>query len=355
MPTMTRRQFLRTSAAAVAVAPAAKAALPISKGTSDGLGLTIASYAQRWRAEKAAGGLAPLENALDVLRHAADLGAGCVQIGVGGWADGFAGEVRDVRERLGIALEGQIRLPDTADEVATFEQNALAAREAGASVLRAVCLSGRRYETFDSLDAWRAFREQSWTSLTLAEPVVRKLGLVLAVENHKDWRIEEMISLMERLDSEAVGVCLDTGNNIALLEDPIEVTSALAPWTRTVHFKDMSVERAEDGFLLAEVPLGEGYLDLKRIIDLCRAAYPDVWFNLEMITRDPLSIPVLTDAYWTTMPDLPAPDLAATLADVRQHGRSLPRISGLSLEDQFAAEEQNIRASFAYAREHLDL
>ena len=352
---MTRRHFVRTGATALAGASFAPGAFPMSSKASNGLGLTIASYAQRWRGEKVTGGLAPFENALDVLHHAADLGAGCVQISVGDWAEGFAGEVRDVREQLGIALEGQIRLPDTADEVAAFERDALAAREAGAQVLRAVCLSGRRYETFDSLDAWRAFREQSWTSLTLAEPVVRKLGLVLAIENHKDWRIEEMVGLMERLSSEAVGVCLDTGNNVSLLEDPLGVTTALAPWTRTVHFKDMGVERYEDGFLLAEVPLGQGYLDLNRIVEVCRAAYPDVWFNLEMITRDPLLIPVLTDAYWATMKDVPAHDLAATLADVQQHGQSLPRISSLSLADQLAAEEDNVRASFAYAREHLGL
>ena len=352
---MTRRHFLQTSAAAVAGAPVARIAWARSNRTSNGLGLTIASYAQRWRAEGAAGGLTPFENALDVLYHAADLGAGCLQIGVGDWTKGFAGQVRDVRERLGIALEGQIRLPAAAGDVAAFEQDALAAREAGAHVLRAVCLSGRRYETFDTLDAWRAFLEQSWTSLTLAEPVVRKLDLILAVENHKDWRIGEMIGLMERLDSEAVGVCLDTGNNVALLEDPLEAAAALAPWTRTVHFKDMALEGYDDGFLLAEVPLGEGYLDLKRIVDLCRAAYPDVWFNLEMITRDPLPIPVLTDAYWTTLRDVPAYDLAATLADVRRHGRPLPRISGRSPADQLAAEEQHVRASFAYAREHLAL
>ena len=352
---MTRRHFVQAGAAALASASMAHGAWAAPKRTSNGLGLTIASYAQRWRAEATSGGPAPFEDALDVLHHAADLGAGCVQIGVGGWAEGFASQVRDVRERLGIALEGQIRLPKTKADVAAFERDVRAAREAGAEVLRTVCLSGRRYETFDSAEAWRAFRQQSWTSLTLAELVVRELGLVLAVENHKDWRIGEMIGLMERLGSEAVGVCLDTGNNVALLEDPLEVAAALAPWTRTVHFKDMGLERYDDGFLLAEVPLGQGYLDLERIVELCRAARPDVRFNLEMITRDPLRIPVLTDAYWATLRDVPAHDLAATLADVRQHGRPLPRLSDRPPAEQLAVEEDNVRTSFAYARGHLGL
>ena len=43
------------------------------------------------------------------------------------------------------------------------------------------------------------------------------------------------------LGSEHVGVCLDTGNNVALLEDPMEVVETLAPLAFTTHIKDMAV------------------------------------------------------------------------------------------------------------------
>ena len=43
-------------------------------------------------------------------------------------------------ESLGIALEGQIGLPRSEDQLAAFEASVQRAKEAGASVLRAVCL-----------------------------------------------------------------------------------------------------------------------------------------------------------------------------------------------------------------------
>ena len=52
------------------------------------------------------------------------------------------------------------------------------------------------------------------------------------------------MELLRRLSSEFVGVTLDLGNNLALLEDPVAVARALAPWTITTHFKDMAMSRA---------------------------------------------------------------------------------------------------------------
>src|SRR5262249_18069033 len=158
-------------------------------------------------------------------------------------------------------------------------------------------------------------------SLTLAEPVVARHGVRLAVENHKDLRADELVGVLKRLGSRHVGACVDTGNSIALLEDPLETAEALAPWAFTTHLKDMGVQEYEEGFLLSEVPLGEGFLDLKRVVGVLRRARPEVRFNLEMITRDPLKVPCLAPKYWATFADLPGRHLARTLALVRKHKR----------------------------------
>ena len=60
--------------------------------------------------------------------------------------------------------------------------------------------------------------------LTSLEP-----GIRLAIENHKDLRLGEFLGILKAFDGEFVGVCLDVGNSIALLEDPMEVVEALAP------------------------------------------------------------------------------------------------------------------------------
>ena len=101
----------------------------------------------------------------------------------------------------------------------------------------------------------------------------------------------------------------------------MEVVEALAPRAFTTHFKDMGLEEYREGFLLAEVPLGTGVLDLPRVVRILRAARPEIRFNLEMITRDPLKVPCLTERYWATFPDLPGRHLARTLSLVRDHPR----------------------------------
>jgi sugar phosphate isomerase/epimerase len=152
-----------------------------------------------------------------------------------------------------------------------------------------------------------------------------------------------------------VGVCVDTGNSIALLEDPYEVVEAYATWAFSTHLKDMAVAEYEEGFLLSEVPLGEGFLDVKRIVTTLVRARPEVRFNLEMITRDPLKIPCLTPKYWATFDSLPGKQLARTLTMVRKEAprKPLPTVSMLSQEQKLDLEEKNVRQSLKYARERL--
>ncbi len=218
-------------------------------------------------------------------------------------------------------------------------------------------LSGRRYETFASADAFRRFAASSEHSLKLAAPVAARQDVRLAVENHKDWRADELLAILDRAGNDHVGVCLDTGNSVALLEDPMDVIEALAPRSFTTHFKDMGVEEYREGFLLSEVPLGRGILDLSRAVRVLRAARPGIRFNIEMITRDPLKVPCLTQHYWTTFPDLPGRQLARALTTVREHPPShpLPRIGGLTHDQQVRAEEENVALCLAFARERLGL
>jgi 3-oxoisoapionate decarboxylase len=198
-------------------------------------------------------------------------------------------------------------------------------------------------------------------SVELAEPVLRKYRVPLGLENHKGYRAGEQAAWLKRVGSEYVGVCLDFGNNLSLCEDPMETLKSLLPYTSYAHIKDMGVEEYEDGFLLSEVPMGEGMLDLKEMVRLLRQKDPNMIFNLEMITRDPLKIPVLTPKYWATFDDrvspLPARDLAGTLALVKKNKPKapLPRISGLSQQDAVKLEDDLNNRCIAWAKQNLNL
>ena len=352
-----RRQFLASAAAATAGAALVAGADPIvPAGARSAMGLTIASYSVRWGARNSSDRFPRWSSALDVLDHCHALGAAGLQIGVRGWQSEFAGSVRDRRERLGLWLEGQVAVPADEADADRFSSDLKAAREAGATVLRCA-IGNRRYEDFETAEGFRQFRDRALRSLTLAEPLARKVKVKLAVENHKDWLVPDLIDLLKHLSSEHVGVTLDTGNSIALLEDPMRVVADLAPFALTTHFKDMAVEEYTEGFLLSEVPLGEGFLDLPAILDACRKGNPAIRHNLEMITRDPLRVPCLTGRYWATLGDVPGRALADALSRVRTNPpkKPLPAIGGLSPADQLALEEEHVRRCFAYAGKELRL
>ncbi|MBX2820186.1 MAG: sugar phosphate isomerase/epimerase [Rhodothermaceae bacterium] len=351
---MNRRDFVRTTVSAIALAPFS-AGLQYPDRVS--MGVSIASYARRWRSEAESTVYPGFTNAIQVLKHCHTIGANGVQIGVGGWTHDFAGQVRDVREELGLYLEGQIRLPWEEGDLPKFEEDVKRAREAGATILRAVCLSGRRYETFETLEAFNEFKAASMAAIQRAEPILKNNQVKLGIENHKDWRIDELVAIMHQFDSEWIGVTLDTGNNMSLLEDPMEVVHALAPYTITTHFKDMSVKEYEDGFLLSEVPLGEGVLDLTDVVKTCKKYNPEVTLNLEMITRDPLKIPCKMDRYWETFNSVSGRDLARTFRMVEsvKPDHVLPTVSDKTEEERLAFEEENVLKSFQYARQELGL
>jgi sugar phosphate isomerase/epimerase len=333
---VTRRDFLQ------AAAPAGLALTALADQEAGGMGIAWTSYMTA----------AKPQDALEFLMR-------CHALGAAGIQTPLHGDLRQLRaraEQLEMYIEGMVQLPRNG-ETSAFERSIEDARTAGAVCVRAAALSGRRYETFPSLTEWRKFVTDSIRNLEAALPILEKRKMPLALENHKDWTADEMVELMKSHPSEYLGVCLDFGNNISLLDDPITVTEMLAPFTISTHVKDMGVEWYKDGFLLSEVVLGQGFLDLPRMISLVRQARPATRFSLEMITRDPLEVPCLTEKYWAAFPDRNGVFLARTMQLVQKYksAKPLPRVSGLSPEAQLQAEQENVRASIEYGHEKLRL
>ena len=286
-----------------------------------------------------------------LLDYCHSLGAAGIQAGLTSLDPAYVKNLRAKADEYGMYLELQAPLPK--QDTTLFEQHMAAAKELGARCVRSVCLGGRRYETFNTLADFQKFDADSRTWIARALPVAEKYRVPLAIENHKDRTADELAGLMKSYSSEYLGVCLDTGNNIALLDAPMDVVRTLAPFALTTHIKDMAVASYPDGFLLSEVPLGQGMLDMKAIVQTISAARPKSNMVLEMITRDPLKIPCLTDRYWATFPNRSATYLAHALALVRDHASKLPMVSDLPQEAKLRREEDNVRQSLAWFREHV--
>jgi sugar phosphate isomerase/epimerase len=315
------------------------------------MGIVINSYTIRRSSDKER-----FDDPLQFLDYCRSLGAGGAQTTLGVRDDATAEQLRDFVARHQLFLEGAIALPRDQAGLARFTAEVRTAKRCGVNVFRTVLLSGRRYEVFDSAPAFRHFLEQGKQALARARPVVERYEIGMAVENHKDLQAPDLLDLVKNLDSPLIGVCLDLGNNLALLEMPQQTVELLSPHALTTHIKDMGVEEYADGFLLAEVPLGTGFLDLPALIATLRRFQPKIRLNLEMITRDPLKIPCLTPKYWATLENIPGSRLAEmlTLVRARTARHPLSRISTLSKDDQLRREDDHVRRSLEYARERLD-
>ncbi len=270
---------------------------------------------------------------------------------------------RELRKKLDdYGMRVIISLPPPRDAAAlpAYEASVRAVAEVGAVTTHA-SFTGRRYEEFDTFEAFKAGFERHQRSVELAEPVLRKHKVKLAIENHKGWRAAEHVRWIERVGSEWVGACYDFGNNMSLCEDPAETLRLLAPVTIYVSFKDMAVAPYEDGFLLSEMALGEGMLDLPGMVATLQKKDPNMIFALEMITREPLKIPVFTRKYWATFDDsyspLPGRDLARMLEIVRTAKPKTPltTTAGLSAAEGLKLEDELINRSIAYAQKNLKL
>ncbi len=297
-----------------------------------------------------------MHDTYEFLEYCHTLGAGGIQASLASLDAAYLKKLRARAGELGMYIEVMIELPK--EDASGFERGVQAAKDAGAVCLRTGCLGGRRYEDFSNMADWQAFVTRSKGAIDRALPVVTRARMPLAIENHKDWTAQELAALVRARSSEFLGVCLDTGNNIALLDDPMEAIETLAPYTLATHFKDMALQPYADGFQLSEVPLGEGIVDLKRAAAAIQRSQPKTRFTLEMITRNPLDVPCLTDKYWATFPSRSGKRLADTLRLARDTGarlQHLPRVDGESGQGLVQLEEENIKQCLHYARTQMGL
>jgi 3-oxoisoapionate decarboxylase len=263
-------------------------------------------------------------------------------------------------EQYNMRVIMDVGYPRDENGVEAFEANVKMAKDAGAISLHAA-MTARRYEEFNDFATFKASFERNQKSIALAEPILRKYKMRLGLENHKGWRSAEQAAWLKRIGSEWVGVHFDFGNNVSLCEDPNDTLRNLLPYTFACHIKDMAVEPYEDGFLLSEVPLGEGFLDIKGMVATLQKKDPNMAFDLEMIVREPLKIPVFTDKYWVTFDDsyspLPGRDLAHTLELVQKNKPkvAVPHTAGITPEAFLKLEDECVARSIDWARKNLNL
>lgn len=303
------------------------------------------------------GGAAPMRgDPVRYLEYLRSLGAGGIQHAVTTDLPRF----RQRLDELGMWYEGEARLPARLnDDLSGFEESCKNSAYLGATVMRAVsrppegrAAGGRRYATFTSYEEYKAWEAEANAIVEKCLPIARRHKVAIALENHKDRTSEEHAAFLKRFDDDYLGALVDPGNNLALMEDPFETVNRLAPYAKACSLKDMGVAPYAEGFLLSEVRFGTGAFDQARLFAILRRANPRIHPTTELITRDPLKIPVLTEGYYRTLPFRRA-KRDQWMAMIRSKATALPYIEQLPAAARLQAEEDNNRQVMDWGRKHL--
>ena len=136
-----------------------------------------------------------------------------------------------------------------------------------------------------------AHREQLLKSATesfkrLAE-VAENLEIPLAIENHEDLTSDELIAILQAVDSPYVRAVVDNGNCFAVWEDPVECVEKLSLHAAGNHLKDGKYWW-DEGILQREgCVLGRGDARVADVYPILRKADPDMPVTLEIATVGP--------------------------------------------------------------------
>lgn len=236
----------------------------------------------------------------EVLREAAELGFTAVEAGPEGFLPQDPDEVSKTLARYGLSLVGGfvpavLHEPGVRQEgLDLVERRAKFFSAAGADVLVLAAATGSEsYEEIVELNdaAWKELFE----NLSRVEEIASRYGLTVALHSHYGTVIESDDHLWRFLHGCNTGLCLDTGHLVIGGSDPVEVTEQAADRVRHVHIKDVDRKLAEQmaerelGFKEAASreafrPLGDGDVDVGRVINLLEQADYQGWYVLEQDT-----------------------------------------------------------------------
>lgn len=108
-----------------------------------------------------------------------------------------------------------------------------------------------------------------------------RAGIVIALEDHLDFRLPEFQSILREIDSPFLQVTLDTGNLLPVQEDAVAFCDALAERIVNVHLKGVEYFWTDAGAVLTGTPPGRSVVDLRAILRRLRRVPREIPLHIE--------------------------------------------------------------------------
>ncbi len=356
---MQRRTFLQSTAALAAASATQAAAAGIPLGFD-----TYSLNRSGWKADQ-------------LLDYAASQKLDTIQISslndFENLEPAYLQKVKDHAARLGILVQtgmGSIcptssSFDKTATDPAAYVLRGLqASQTVGSTVMR--CYLGSSQDRRGKIPI-EGHIESTVKMLKSLRTRSQDLGVKFAVENHSgDLTAREMKTLITEAGTDYVGACLDTGNPVWIVEDPLMTMEILAPLAITTHMRDSVVYEHPRGAAVQWVAMGDGSIDFKPIMELYRKLCPKAAFQFEVITGGgPRVMAYFERDFWQAYPKMPAGDFARFVELAKKgHPLMAPMLiaggRGGSQPPEYQAairvqQRVDLERSFEYARKVLDV
>lgn len=197
------------------------------------------------------------------------------------------GPIKDILQENGLELVFgfgvPFALPDIVHQFMDIKKDEMfdLAHEFGSSILRVtggVLIPNMFHKSFHVvLNRAQELKDVSRRLKEFSEDAALE-GLTVALENHSDYSVEEMLEIIDRVNHDNFKVTLDTGNAVFMNEDPVATTRKLAPYVAYTHIKDV----AYNGPFKLGAPLGEGVVNLPAVVEILRDYSYDGLFSIEV-------------------------------------------------------------------------
>lgn len=172
-------------------------------------------------------------------------------------------------KEYGIALEFGTR---GLDEDIIFQYIEIC-RYCRANILRTILIGSEFYDLDTTVERLKKFI-----------PLLKQYGIVMVLENHSTHTAAQLRQIIRNVNSEHLGICLDTVNSFQNLECPDQVIDTLINISKNIHIKDFDIVRVNGqlGFSIFGTPAGGGKLNIPEI--LRRIKDTDISIVLELWT-----------------------------------------------------------------------
>jgi len=183
---------------------------------------------------------------------------------------------------------------------------------------------------------------------------IRDSGVKIAIENHGgDWQARELKAMIEDVGKDVVGVCLDSGNPLWMLEDPHMVMELLGPYAYASHIRDTAVWRVPEGVAVRWVNMGEGNVNIDGWVKKFVETHPELPVSFEnLVSPAARIIRVYDPETFKDFPKMLASDFSRFLA-LAENGKPVPPVPPAPGKSRGQQQCEDLEVCVRYTRKLL--